>query len=456
MHGLAKWTWALAATMVGQTLASPIASKHGPIRVHPGGPGDIVVTKEDTLNGTFIGGTAKADGLLQSASAAGTAQLPLAVVNNFAGSTDGQINCYVTGQDSSGNVVLLASDGTWYYPPGTTSGVPVAIDADLAQPLGAEGSTTTITLPDYIVSGRVYIADGTLQFFVVTNGAGGAALVQPSPVNPSDPNAAVNWGFVELTNTADGGLYANISYVDFVGIILGMSLLGTDGSTQTALGLGADAVAQICAALVSQTASDGYPWSSLCMTDSSGNYLRALAPYDYIADNNGDAFSDYFTDYINSVWSTFSSSPLTIDTQADAGEVTCTTGGSDTLTCGSDNRGYAQPSAGDIFGCNTGPFAIQSGDNTVHYAVVPRLCAAFNRGTLLLSGGDVQPSLPATDYYTTAPSNYYSKFVHDNEVDGKGYAFSYDDVNPAGENESGTVSSTIAQTLTITVGGPSS
>lgn len=449
MHGLAKWTWALAAAMVGQTLASPVPSG-GPVRVHPGGSRDIVITKENTLNGTLIGGTAKANGLLKSESAAGTAQLPLAIVNNMAGSSDGQINAYVTGLDTSGAVVLLASDGTWYYPPATSSGVPVAIDADLAQPLGAAGSTTTITLPDYVSSGRVYVADGTLQFFVVSGG-----LVQPSPVSSTDPNAAVNWGFVELTNTADGGLYANISYVDFVGLILGMSLSATDGSTQTALGLSADAVAQICAALVSQTASDGYPWSSLCMTDGSGNYLRALAPYDYIQNGNSDAFSDYFTSYISSVWSTYSSSALTVDTQADAGDVSCTTGGSDTLTCDGDNRGYAQPSAGDIFGCNTGPFAIQSGDNAVHYAVVPRLCAAFNRGTFLLDGGNVQPGPAATEYYTTSPSNYYSKFVHANEVDGKGYAFSYDDVNPAGENESGVVSSTIPQTLTITVGGPS-
>ncbi|KAH8690117.1 putative glucan endo-1,3-beta-glucosidase precursor [Talaromyces proteolyticus] len=445
MRSFTNWTLALAAMMLGQTLA-------GPIRVHPGGPEDIVVTKYDTLNGTFVGGSkAVQDSTMATSSAA---QLPISIVNNMAGSSAGQLNAYVIGQDSNKNVVLLASDGSWYYPPGTTSGVPVAITADLAQPLGAAGSTTTITLPDYVSAGRVYIADGTLQWFVVTNGAGGAALVEPSPVNPSDPNAGVNWGFIELTNTEAGGIYANLSYVDFVGLILGASLLTTDGSVQTAEGLSSDAVAQICAGLVAQTASDGYPWSSLCMTDSSGNYLRALAPYDYIQDNHADAWSNYFTDYINSVWSTYSSSPLTI--AAAAGSYTCTTGGSDTLTCGGDNRGYAKPTAADIFGCNSGPFAIQAGDNSEHYAIVPILCAAFNRATLLLDGGNVQPGLPATDYYTVSPTNYYSKLVHHYEVDGKGYAFSYDDVNSSGENESGALIAANPQSLTITVGGPSS
>jgi hypothetical protein len=125
------------------------------------------------------------------------------------------------------------------------------------------------------------------------------------------------------------------------------------------------------------------------------------------------------------------------------------------LTCAQDNRSYSKPSARDIWGCNSGPFAIQSGDNAVHVAVVPRLCAAFVRSTLLLSGGNIQPSLGQSYYYTVDPTNYYSKAVHAREVDGKGYAFPYDDVNPDGnENASGTVSHATPDTLTVYVGSP--
>jgi hypothetical protein len=35
-----------------------------------------------------------------------------------------------------------------------------------------------------------------------------------------------------------------------------------------------------------------------------------------------------------------------------------------------------------------GPFELEASDNAVHQAVVPRLCAAINRSTLLLGGGN--------------------------------------------------------------------
>lgn len=445
MRGLFQWTAALAAFMVGQTLASPLArSLPAPIQVSPK-KGDVVITPNNFLSGTWKGNsTGKSEGLN---AAAISGSLPIEIVNNLAGSSSGSVKAYIQGQDTSGAIVFVLSDGSFYYPPGTSSGVPVQISEDLSIPLNGQGSTTRITIPDYLISGRVYFADGDLTFYMVSGG-----LVQPSATNPDDASANINWGFIELTNSPTAGLFTNISYVDFIGLILGMSVTSSDGSVQTALGLTAGAVNSICTSLVSQTASDGYPWASLCQTSTSGDYLRVLSPNDYIS-VDGSAFSDYWDSYVSQVYSTYASSPLTINTQSTPGDVTCTTGGSSTMSCEGSDVTFAEPSARDIFGCNSGPFAVTG--NNVDAAVVPRLCAAFNRGTLLLSGGDVQPSLSADSYYTTSPCNYYSKFVHQNEVDGKGYAFSYDDVNPDGENASGELTSTSASLLSITVGGPS-
>lgn len=279
------------------------------------------------------------------------------------------------------------------------------------------------------------------------------SLVEPSAVNPDDPSADVNWGFVELT-TDPGGITVNLSYVDFVGLPLGIEVQGSDG-TQTALGVTANAVSSICSALATKSSSDGQPWNELCMTDSSGNFLRVVAPSDYIS-LYPDAFDSYWTDYVSQVWAQYEKVPLTVDTQASAGQVNCTVS-SGNLTCAGDNRGYVQPAASDIFGCNSGPFAIESTDNAVHQAIVPRLCAAFDRSTLLLSGGNVQPSLESSYYYTASPTNYYSKIVHQYEADGKGYAFAYDDVTPDGVlNASGLLSDPNPTVLTITVGGPTS
>jgi hypothetical protein len=443
MHAITNYILAFAAAMGTLSRAAPMS---GPIVAHPGGPEDIIITEDDTVNATkpAIGKTTTH----QDSSAAGTANLPFSFVNNFDG---GSINSYVTGLNDAGQLVMLKSNGQWYLPTAGSSGVPEPITENVAIPLGGKGSTTSVTTPGFISSGRIWFAEGELQFFTV-QGASGPSLVEPSAVNPSDPSSNINWGFVELTNTAAGGIYADISYVDFVGLILGIELVAGDGSTQSAQGLQANAVAKICSDLQAQEASDGQPWGSLCMVSSNGTPLRVLAPNDYLS-LDGSAFSNYFTDYINQVWNHYSSTPLTIDTQAGAGKVDCTVSGS-TLNCDGDNRGYAKPSAGDIFGCNSGPFAIESGDNDVHRAVVPRLCAAFDRTTLLLSGGNVQPSLSSSSYYTTEPTNYFSKFVHKYEVDGRGYAFAYDDVNPAGEDQAGVVVDANPQKLTVIVGGP--
>lgn len=456
------------ALLIGQSLASPM-----PVLVRPGDADDIIITAQDTLNSTkslVTPGSAE-DILITSQntlnSTNSTAKGPLAGLRLLAQTTVGvlplafvnhldssNVNAYVTGLDSNGLLVMLKPDGTWYYPTATSnSGIPVPITENVAIPLGPKGSTTKISLPGYIISARVWFADGKLTFYTVESAAGTASLVTPSAVNPSDPNAAINWGFIEL-NWESNQIYTNVSYVDFVGLPLGMSLTGSDGSNQTVHGVSADAVDELCCYLEYQSSVDGAPWSELCATNSAGDALRVLAPYDYMS-VEPTAFSTYWTSYINSVWDYYKTNTLTIDTQAAAGKVSCTTA-SGSLVCAGDNRSYAKPVASDIFGCNSGPFAIQGSDNLVHVAVVPRLCAAFNRGTLLLPGGNVQPALSSSNYYTTSPTNWYSAFVHAFEDDGKGYAFSYDDVTPTGSiDESGSISTVGPTQLTIVIGGPS-
>jgi hypothetical protein len=431
--------FALAGGLIGSALARPLM-------VHPGDKSSLIITADSTVNGTHV----SADRIPAQPHIAATEQLALSVVNNFDGD---KVNCYVTGADpATGQVVMLKPGGGWLYPSAGGSATPVSIDDDVAIPLDAKGSTTELTFPGYIESGRIWFAEGELQFFVVA-GDGGESLVTPSAVNLEDPSADVNWGFVELTNTEEAGIYANISYVDFVGMILSMALQTGSNGTQITKGLEADAVGKICNDLKLQTAKDGQPWEEMCLLGSDGEPLRVLSPTDFGAGGNGTAFADYWTDYVDQVWDKYSSSPLTINTQADAGEVSCQVSG-DELTCDGDNRGYAKPVPADIWGCNSGPFGIEEGDTDLHKAIVPRLCAAFVRSTLLLDGGDSQPGVPATDYYTTSPTNHYSRIIHKYETDGKGYAFAYDDVNPDGnENASGVVSDANPQKLTVYVGG---
>ncbi|KAI1086355.1 glycoside hydrolase family 64 protein [Rostrohypoxylon terebratum] len=425
---------AVATAFVAQTIAAPIIAA-------PGTKADLVITDKNTLNSTHVP-VVKAGQVTQSN------PLKISLQNNFGG---GQLYAYVSGKDVNGANVMLSENGSWYYPDPAGSLVPVAVNGPIALPMNAQGQTTEFTLPDYISSGRIWIAEGKLQFFAVVDANGAVQLVEPSAANPSDPSAAVNWGFVELTNTEAGGIYANISFVDFVGLIMGMTLTLGSGETQTVKGLQGGSITSICNDLKTQAASDGQPWDKLCVTDSSGNPLRVLSPNLYLS-IDPTAMSTYYDDYIDQVWTKYTNEDLVVNTQAAAGNVTCRASGNQ-LSCTNDNRAYPKPTVIDIWGCNSGPFAIKDTDNDVHRAVVPRLCAAFYRSTLLLDGGNFQPSLGQDSYYTVSPTSHYGRIIHKYETDNKGYAFSYDDVNPDGQNSAGVVAGLNPDTLMVAVGG---
>ncbi|MCJ1396008.1 hypothetical protein MMC18_008894 [Xylographa bjoerkii] len=446
------------STTIGTpTTANGTAPDNSTMIDAPKSPSTKLHTGEDSKIVSSVGTNVDSEVEVKVATAASTTsgQLPLSLVNNYPGAADGTVNAYVTGLDRNNALVLLQPGGAWFYPSVAAASTPRKVTTNVALPLGPCGSTTRVTLPDYISAGRIWFsANGQLQFFTVAVD-NVASLVEPSAVNPMDPSAAVDWGFVELTNTAAGGLYADISYVDFVGLPLGMSLTVGDGSTQSAVGLPANAVASICADLKAQSAIDGMPWGDLCMEDASGRAIRVIAPSDYIA-SNPNSFTNYYTDYVDQIWEQYTNAPLNIITQAAAGTVPCQVQGDGLLHCEGDSRPYEKPTEADIFGCNSGPFAIWASDNPTHLAVVPRLCAALHRSTLLLAGGNAQPALGSSTYYTPVPTNIFSKTVHEYEVDGKGYAFAYDDVTPTdGINQSGVVASADPQLLTITIGSPS-
>ncbi|WP_230422113.1 beta-1,3-glucanase family protein [Catenulispora pinistramenti] len=394
----------------------------------------------------FVGGAALfggvgvgASGSRASAATADTAStLSVALKNNTASNT---VYAFVTGQAVSNNaLVLLESDGrTLYYPasPGST-GAPLA--ANCAIPLGGPGSTTTITIPQ-IAGGRVWFSIGSPLTFLLNPGP---ALVEPSVSNPSDPNINLMWDFCEFTfNTSQ--LYADISYVDFVSIPIAISLTDTSGAVQNVTGMPAGGLDTVCSGLVAQHNADGAGWDQLIVTSGGAN-LRALSPNNGIV-MNSSLFSGYFQPYIDQVWSKYESASLTVDTQASWGSVTGNVSGGVLNFPGLVS--YAQPAAKDIFSCSTGPFANTAGEIG---AVSARICAAFNRSTLLIDSDQPDGEVVSTFYQNTI-TNHYSRIVHAANTDGLGYAFPYDDVVGNGANQSGFVASGNPALWTITLGG---
>ncbi|WKT54396.1 Beta-1,3-glucanase, N-terminal, subdomain 2 [Fusarium oxysporum f. sp. vasinfectum] len=215
-------------------------------------------------------------------------------------------------------VFFALHDGKLIYPDARGSRLPVKVTNDVAISLPSKGESLSITLPSFIRSGRIYFSNGDLQFFVVDIGDGNS-LVQPSVTNLRDPNANVSWGFVEFTYIRNL-LYANISYVDFVGLVLGMTLVAKDGCTQTTAGLEADAVIKICDDLSKQRKLDNHKWTSLCIADTAGKPIRVLSPGNQ-HDVDPEIFGSYWKTYVDRVWERYIARDLIIDTQSKAGMV---------------------------------------------------------------------------------------------------------------------------------------
>lgn len=167
------------------------------------------------------------------------------------------LHAYVTGIaiQQGGKRCLLKANGRDLYFPENPSSIGSPLQQDCAISLGSPGGVTHIKIPQ-IAGARIWIAEGRLTFLLNP----GPALVEPSVLNPSDPNAAFNFGFCEFTlNQAQ--LYANISYVDFVPRIpIAIKLQQASGNVQHVFGMAPDGLDRLAHGLREQSQKDGQAW----------------------------------------------------------------------------------------------------------------------------------------------------------------------------------------------------
>ncbi|KAG9205447.1 hypothetical protein G6514_008089 [Epicoccum nigrum] len=359
-------------------------------------------------------------------------------------SDSSNLHAYVTGiaLQHSGKRCLLKSNGKDLYFPTEVKDIGSPLQQDCAIPLGGPGSTATLTIPQ-MAGGRIWIVDGELTFLL---NPGGPALVEPSVLNPSDANHGADFGFVEFTLNAEQ-LYANISYVDFVPRLpVAISLRERGGGEQRVAGMPVGGLERMAAGLRAQARKDGRAWDKL-VVESQGRTLRVLNATHGGA--VGADFSGYFEPLVDEAWAKYSDCKCHVDTQAGPGVLQGTVTSSGKLRIGDDE--FDKPSTADILGCNSGPFT--TGTSPTRNAIIPRLAAAFVRSSITET--EQHPSGPET-FYGREPTNHYARLVHEVNVDGKGYAFAYDDVQPeAGEDQSGKVNAGDPELFVVSVGGKS-
>jgi hypothetical protein len=357
------------------------------------------------------------------------------------------VHAYITGLalDRNNAPLFVQADGQNIYYPVSPSAPQQQLQADVAIPLGAPGNTVNVTIPK-TAGGRIWFSiDARLTFLLNP----GPAVVEPSVTNPSDPNFNINWAFCEFTFN-DSQLFANVSYVDFVGIPIALSLTSRQGQAQSVPGIGPDGFQTIVNELRAQSQRDGRPWDQL-IHEVNGQPIRALSPNNLLVENPS-AWDGYWNAYTDAVWDKYRKEDITINTQAAAGNITGRVHG-DELQLG-EAGSFSPPSARDIFTCSTGPFA--TGSNAARNAVIPRLAAAYNRSILLSTPGNEFPngSNPSEYYKDLETTNHYSRIVHQVQKDGRGYAFPYDDVVPdGGMDVAGTLSDGTPMVFTVAVGG---
>ncbi|WP_263101769.1 glycoside hydrolase family 64 protein [Kitasatospora sp. DSM 101779] len=377
--------------------------------------------------------------LQSSAGASTSVTLPLDLVNTTGNNT---VYAYVLGRDpaAGGNWAFVQADGSSLYHPPSPANDQTPLGVDCAIALNGSGAgPRRVTLPR-LDSGRIYFAVGSKLTFLMNRGGG---LALPSVSNPSDPNIDVRHDFCEFTFNNDQ-LYANITFVDMVGLPISFQL-ETGQGTQTVRGLPADGLARVASALRAQSAADGSDWSRLIVT-KNGADLRVLSPNLAIRGNSA-LFKGYFDSYVDQVWTKYRTTDLKIDTQFTWGTVTGRVNG-DTLTFPGVGS-FARPSTLSIFSCSDAPFTT---GNDEMGNLSARLAAAFNRTTLLDNPNQPNAENPSA-FYAKPRTNHYARILHSTTPDGLGYAFPYDDVHPSGVDFEGKVQSGSPNRWTITVGG---
>jgi hypothetical protein len=285
----------------------------------------------------------------------------------------------------------------------------------------------TFTLP-YIAGCRVFIAQGQ-QLYLYFFGASGApsGYAAPDFQNPNDPNKGIRYEFIELTNN-QYGFFGNHTRVDSYHYPMGLELWG-NGYYKRAGELKSHA--DILAAYQSFAPT---AFQSLLNTSAGTITCPGKSP----AFQAGGAQANYFSSYIDAIWSKYVNEDL-IFNAGDAGVFKGRISNGQ-LTVVGQSGGFVgrtgiisrKPTTQEVLE-GKGVLDQRVGDGDLDLVIQSQLCAAINRhvvNTTTTNPGQ-QNWYNASQYYLTAPANYYARFWHQGgiSVDNLNYGFAYDDVN---------------------------
>jgi hypothetical protein len=316
-------------------------------------------------------------------------------------------------QLSSGRQGWADANGTFHAWPAGGNPPSAAPDASIVGP--ANGQTKTIQMPKF--SGRVYFSYGQKLVFKLTVGG----LVQPAVQNPSDPNRNILFAWTEYTYN-DSGIWINSTQVDFVSAPYSVGVKMGNGTTKSTGRLKPGGYNAFFNALKGQPGG----WANTIQKRPDGTILRALNPGHAIG--AGLLPANVMNDYVNRVWTRYSSQTMTVQPFGDRPDIKYfgrVSGNNMNFTnsSGAQVASFQKPDSDSIFGC----YKLLPAPNDLVIGPISRtLCAGYNRSTLLLSSN--HPHNVKADFYKDVVTNHYSRKIHAQMVDGKAYGFAFDDV----------------------------
>ena len=302
-----------------------------------------------------------------------------------------------------------------------TTGIgPTPIDApDVAITGPTDGNSITIDLPK--LSGRVWFSyNDKMAFKIVEDGL----LVQPAVQNPSDPNIDILFNWSEFT-LDPGGLWINSTQVDIFASPYQVGLERPDGAVISTGRLKEDGFQNVVDAL---EATSG--WEGL-VKYSGSDVIRILSPT--LAIETDDLDENVYQSYINQAWDRYKTDTLVIRPYAeDPAQVFYgTVDGSNVMTVKDSSNvtvaTFNRPDSDSVFGCHNDLEA----PNNIIGAIARTIASALNRSTMHVNPN--QPDATGAAFYQNVPTNYYAKFIHQQMVNGRAYAYAFDDV---GQHES--------------------
>ena len=264
--------------------------------------------------------------------------------------------------------------------------------------------------------------------------------------NPTDPNHGLRWELVEFTYDQYDVMFINTTRVDAFQYPMGVELFGTSQSNNAYMKRGE--LLSYNDIINRWNQQNGNSPFSACYqenvtTDNLGGII--IQPSKVAAvKNNG-----YFDNYINQIWSYFTTHELYADMGQRGKWRGTVQGNTFVLTNGGQTAYVNKPSTTDVIE-GAGTFATGS---DIDKAVQAQFCGAMNRGMIdvTTTNGQLQDWGDRTSFFTRNTWNPYVAFFHQDDLSYEGftYAFAYDDTF----DQSSTCATKYPDRAVVTIGG---